>query len=623
MFKHNTHLLYITIAESFYTMPPKTKSSSKKQSETPTFKTIELMPSQVEHVNKLNTILSTEPVALDLSSLGSGKTFTSSYIAMHHPNKFKHVVVIAPVSVKTKWQQIQTEYGVPVTSALSFAEMRSVKLKQPKHGLLYRRDYTVTQTDARGNTKEIDKVAFAPTETFQQMITEGCLLVVDEIQNLKNVSTQFLACQTMIKSIVEAANKSKVLLLSGSPIDKKEQAIVLFRTMHISKQDRLASMNPQTFQMIWQGMQDIYDYCKRVNPEAFMRVVNSLGGPTQVRLLRDASMRRFCYDLFQEVVKPAISSAMLPPVTGVSLNKRNGFYHILDNAEAELLTNAVFNLSNEARLAFSPDGSGTPGGRGLQSLRAISVALMQIETAKIGTFTRIAREALSNNPNQKVAICVNYTETINDLVEALSEFNPLVLNGQTSVSKRIKVLANFQTPSTEHRLIIGNVAVMSTGIDLDDKHGDYPRIAFVSANYRTIDLYQLGFRFLRSDTRSAADIYFVYGQHAKENKILEALAAKSKVMKDTTPEQSEHGVVFPNDHESFDEIPPTGFTPRQVSQNRRAGFNNAYLQDDAVTDALWNNLRNSEGSEANNILDTFEFTAEAQLTRRVARLTVR
>jgi hypothetical protein len=119
---------------------------------------------------------------------------------------------------------------------------------------------------------------------------------------------------------------------------------------------------------------------------------------------------------------------------------------------------------------------------------------------------------------------------------------------------------------------------MSTGIDLDDKDGKFPRIAFVSPNYSSINLYQLGFRFLRADTKSATELYFVYVAHAHESKILKVLSAKSKVMKETTPEQVDNGVIFPNDHTSFYELPPDDFTPREVYDPSSARTRAYYLR---------------------------------------------
>ena len=156
-------------------------------------------------------------------------------------------------------------------------------------------------------------------------------------------------------------------------------------------------------------------------------------------------------------------------------------------------------------------------------------------------------------PNRKVVICVNYTSSIRSIVDALARYKPLILNGGVGVKLRGEVLAKFQTPSTQHRLLVGNVSVCSVGIDLDDKHGHFPRKAFVNANYNTISLYQIGHRFQRADTKSDSDIHFVYGAHATEHTMLNALARKSAVMKETTTEQVTSGVVFPGDFERYDE----------------------------------------------------------------------
>jgi hypothetical protein len=75
---------------------------------------------------------------------------------------------------------------------------------------------------------EIEKVDFKASEKYLQMLKEGLLLIVDEIQNIKNVSGQFLAAQAILKPILQGpiqsesskGTKSRVILLSGSPIDR-------------------------------------------------------------------------------------------------------------------------------------------------------------------------------------------------------------------------------------------------------------------------------------------------------------------------------------------------------------------------------------------------------------------
>lgn len=516
-----------------------------------TLKQIELFPQQLDHVQRLIKVLNQSPFALDLSQLGSGKTFTASYIAMMSEYDFKHVIVIAPVSVQTKWKQMEKEYGVPVEVNLSFCGLRSVKLRQPKCGLLRRRDYTTSMVNHyTRQAVEIDKVEFFPTQRYSEMVEEGTLLVIDEIQNLKNVSAQFSACQALIKTIVESpVGRSKVLLLSGSPIDKHEQVVTLFRTLNIMRQDALSMHNIGNRQIEWRGMQDIMEYARAIDAPTTYRIVNRPGF--------NFDMRRGCYDLFQLVIKPAISSSMSAPSLTHVIDKRNAFYEIQQPADVKLLQTGISSL--ESACSFNRD-EGTvnfaqTGGHGAMS--AVTRALLQIETAKIQTIARVARGKLQSEPNVKVVICVNYTATVGDLKQLLADFNPVILSGAVGLKDRSKVLERFQRPTNEYRVLIGNLGVCSTGIDLDDKHGSFPRFVLVNPNYSSIVLYQVSHRVLRLDTKSSSTLHVVYGKQAHELRILSALSRKGTVMKETTPDQVHAGVVFPGDYPKFEEIVAT------------------------------------------------------------------
>lgn len=520
------------------------------------FEDISLLPSQSNHATKLKHILSVYPLALDLSMLGAGKTFTASHIALDPDFHFSRVVVIAPVSVQPKWNEMKQKYGVPVTNNISFSQLRSVKCKQPSHHLLMRKDYTVNM-QMYGNTIRVDKVEFTPTLLMQQYVREGVLLIIDEIQNVKNITSQFLACRSMVKAIVgqgEMANASRVLILSGSPIDRREQVVALFRTMNVMKSDDLALYNVGRRVLEWKGMEEIERACRDIDDETVEHIHTRF---THRGYMSPGCLDSYCYELFQQIFKHERSSAMQVPRLAHGITKLNAFFEVKCPRERAALICGVTALSKACSFNAETgklDTSGIVRGAAaaLDSIQQVTRALLQIETGKIGTLVDAARTILTRDPMSKVVLCVNYKATIKDLVNGLRSYSPLVLDGSVTVRQREDILRKFQSPSSDFRVIIGNVNVMSTGIDLDDQDGRFPRTALVNPNYNTISLYQLGHRFLRANTRSSACVIFCFAKHSTELHVLQALSKKSTVMKQTTTEQCNAGVVFPGEYERVD-----------------------------------------------------------------------
>lgn len=541
--------------------PVKKQRSSKKAapaSPAPS-QPIRLLPTQVDHVERLTRIFDTSMFAFDFSMMGAGKTFSSSYIALNSRFAFKHVIVIAPVSVQSKWMDMQKRYGVPVAHNLSYSSLRSVKHHQPKHGLLHRRDYIhPVRNTLTGMTTDTERVEFTASDELTRLLEEGTLLVIDEMQNVKNLGSQFDAAQALIKALrvnfETGSRRSRLIMMSASPIDRPEQVIHLYRILGIMASDRITQYNIRTNRTEWVGAREIEDECHKLNADQTRQIRYRHPNIDNGRALRDTGVRSYLYDLFQEVLKPALSSTMLPPETVAQIYKYNACYEVQDRADRQLLAQAIAKLGDAA--GYNDETNTVDymhAGNAAEALRAISTAMLQIETAKINTFVRVAREALEADPHRKVVICVNYSSTVHDLVERLAAFRPLLLDGSIPVGKRGEVIHQFQQPTAERRLLIGNVSVCSTGIDLDDKDGAYPRLALISPNFSTITLYQLGHRFLRADTKSDATIHFLFGKQAVELHILNALAHKSAVMKETTQEQAEYGIVFPGEYEMWQE----------------------------------------------------------------------
>jgi hypothetical protein len=518
------------------------------------YEEISLMPHQVDHFQRIKDIMQKFNFAQDLSMAGAGKTYTSAKLSLDPDMKFKHVIVVCPVSVQYKWLEMKERFGINIIEIISFCSVRSTKCKQPKHGFLFRRDYRNTTLDEdTGRTITMDHVEFHPTEPYLKLVADGLLLIIDEIQNIKNVSAQFSSCQALIRPIINMKTQSRVLLLSGSPIDKKDQVVTMLRGVHIMKSDRLSGYDPQRRACKWEGMNHIQNFVIEHCPDGdyeFRRIVRKslkLRNYDDYRYhtAKSGDLKPAVYKIYQTMLKPLIASSMPPPVFGSSLRKYNYICNMFDKTEGDLLIRAVTILRNVTGGDMRRARINT-----IDELTAVTQALTMIETAKIGTFIRLTREIMEKYPTRKVVLCVNYTATIKDLATNLREYDPIILNGSLNMIERGEAIRKFQTQSTENRILICNVFVASTGIDLDDKNGDYPRTAIVSPNYSTITLYQLAHRFKRADTKSNAEIVFCFCKPAIELPILNSLAKKSEVMKDTTKEQADAGVEFPGDYDT-------------------------------------------------------------------------
>jgi hypothetical protein len=524
------------------------------------YENITLTEIQKQHVQKIKNIFLKFPVCFDLSMLGSGKTYTSSFISKDL--NFNNVIVICPANMVTNWQSMKDRYGIKIKYIESFKSISSIKCSQPKHGLLERYDYNVTI-----NSKIVNKVKFKPTEKLKQMVNEGTLLIIDEIQNIKNINASFHSCEEIVKCITAGIeygsnigdmNKSRVIFLSGSPIDKLEQVIHLFRYSNIMKSDDLSVFIPYSGINEWRGFKDIMDLAYRIDRNFDRKLVLETNNGRQLYIpsLNTGTATLFknlSYEIFQKIFKPNMSCSMNYRMTGdsnIKIINYNALYEIRDTDDAELLSSSVHKLMTIT--GFNRD-EGTIHMDGLNTFKKIITSLISIETAKISTMVRIAEKYLTENLMGKMVICVSYTETINDLELLLKKYNPLILNGSVSMKKRKQIRDVFQGDN-DNRLLISNLKVCSTGIDLDDKFGNRPRFCLVNPNYSTIDLYQLCYRFLRLDTKSSPTIHILYGRHACELSILKALSMKGSVMKDTINDQVDTGIVFPCDFPFYDEL---------------------------------------------------------------------
>lgn len=501
-----------------------------------------LFPEQIKHVKEITHILSKYEFALDLSSLGSGKTYTGCYLAKQ--SQCKNILIISPKCVENKWKDVSNKI-IPENTPyiVSYNSLRSVQNCQPKHGYLHRIDEKVNN--------EI-KTNFVETKKLNNMINEGLFVIMDEFQNLKNMTDQTRACMTIIKAIKTRKNSlSKILMISGSPFDKKEQIITFLRLTYIQTGNYVINFNPRLLKTEWKGMNEIYKFsCKinQLNTEKLM--------PLTLRSITQC--HNAIYRVFQEIIKPELSHSMITKTHDNVVDIYEGFYHMKEYNTIEKLKDEINNLKITIRID-PHTGKMFPN-----IWHAIGGCLRRIEFFKLEIFIRLINHQLMWTHN-KVVACFNFCDSIRIVSNELSHYNPLILNGSVPLKKRQDILNKFQRNDNTHRLLIGNLQVCSTGIDLDDKFGCWKRCVFASPTYNIQNIYQFGHRFERADTKSKAIVNLVFCNEANEIKMLNALSKKGSIMKETTPNHSINGTLFPGEYPKY--IEPDNW--EEIDKNKK------------------------------------------------------
>jgi len=530
----------------------------------PQIQPLNLEPHQVEHFQRVMGILSRFYFYIDGSEMGTGKTYIAAAAAIMLKLP---CIVVCPLGARNTWETVFTTHGVqtyqlPETGGIiTYASLRSRKGSQPKHGLLVRDDSG-------------EGVQFYPTTLFSLIVQKGVLLIFDECQNLKNTSDQYKAAKALMRQFYTVGGHSRAALLSGTLMDKEEQAVNLLRMVAFITSRNLYTKIKGRVRL--EGVDDLYSWARRIDAEATSKFL----ADHHFKSTRKGSVE-YVFQLFLSVIKPGIMSAMSRPKMNAEKDVKNGYYYLLRNDETEYqrgildLGHSVHWNERTGNIARSRDNLG-----------AITNALTRLQRAKTGAMIRVAKEILNKSTTDdrgrvltpKVIMFADYFENVIDRIRhEMAEFNPVELTGRLSEDQRNMNIALFQQPNSNHRLLIGNPLVGGLAVSLHDMTGLFPRTMLIMPGYRINELHQATGRIFRSGTIGVAKIRFFYGlSGSRENSILAALARKGKVMKDVLEEQAKDGVKFPDEYEDEREKIPEGASPITSDVSEHGGLVNPY-----------------------------------------------
>lgn len=549
-----------------------------------------LRPHQVNHYERMSQILGNFYYAIDGSEPGTGKTHVACKIAKRFGLP---ILVICPFVAKITWQEAFRDYGMQYWNIqntgpiITYETFRSNKNCQPKHGLLLR-------SDTENNPM------FFPTAALAQIIQKGVLFIFDECQKLKNNNVVHKAVASVIKFLISGAGGSSVvsrtLFLSGTILDKEEQAIHFMRMIGLIKHRNLyTKLNGET-QL--EGIQELENWANRIDPVGTRNFIAN-----HIFLPKRGLATNYAFQLFRQIIRPHILSIM-PKVLQTdpngyfvtTLNIKNGFY-LLDDDDNINYQEAILDLIGALR--YNPETGNIQ--QDSSSMGAVTNALVKIQESKIHLAIRLVREDLARSYinsqgvicQYKVVLYADYYNVIDQIKNSLAEFRPLELTGRTKGEERSEIIRRFNTDSGEFRLLIANPIVGGMSINLQDKSNRWARRMYIMPGYRINELHQASLRTFRDGGFGEAYVRFIFAltqQGETELSLLNALARKGKVMHQVLAEQ---GAKFPGEYEAEYEIDPrVRFGDTFFTRNSILDPNRRNSDDDPSSSRLINRLGN-------------------------------
>jgi hypothetical protein len=281
-----------------------------------------------------------------------------------------------------------------------------------------------------------------------------------------------------------------------------------------------------------EGLQEAINKCNRYDPNTTFHII--------CRPVNKTTSKLICHELYTRVLKKYITSSMPQPPIDAKKDIKNLFAEMPPEDVERMKKGALLFAS---ATSYRPetgeiDYSGMNWGKITESRR-------EIDSAKVNTFVRLAKEKLESDQNCKVILYFTFKRDMYRAQGLLNKYGALVMNGDiTDDNIRTEMMNKFNRPDTRYRVFISNPKVGGVGVELDDKHGSYRRYMYIAPSYNFIDQSQAPGRIFRQGTKSPVVIRFVYSKEFPyESSIYKSMSEKSVVARDLS-QPNQKDVVF-------------------------------------------------------------------------------
>lgn len=456
---------------------------------------VKLLSHQHEDFNRMVYILLNydNNSALDTSDAGLGKTYIGCSVILYLN---LDAIIVCLKTMKGKWRYVADKFGIldKIKLLVTYQSIRSVKNKtsEPKmlkHGYLLRTDITLD------DKKKTQVTTFAPTEKTLKSIEEGTLFIFDEIQNIKDPkSDQFNACYELIRRI-PPKSKSKVLLLSRTPIDKFLFAESLLKMLGLLKGEMFYYVSAF-------GGGSTY---KTTEWDDMIKIARSRDDKITSQIFRNVYLRaavdyrKAAWFLYRDIFRCYLTGEMPKIENNVTTDVANGFYKFPPDIEKKI-TVELAEIANCLHFQKDLKDKNTIDTSGL---KAAMPHMNNVQRLKKDKFLELALKDLKEDPECKVVLFISFKDVMQTLERGLVNegYKVLMLTGETHENNRQPLIETFNEESNEYRILITNTTVGGVGIDLDDIFGYKQRVFYFMLEFSANNLIQGIKRGKRSNTK--------------------------------------------------------------------------------------------------------------------------
>jgi hypothetical protein len=439
------------------------------------------------------------------------------------------LMIVGPKQTRGVWNKVCADMGCKdrVASFMTYAMLSGMRNAQPKHAFLSRIDNYGKGT------------VYSVTPAFKKLVSDGVLLVFDEIHAGKNNSTYHASVKALTQEVHRQyvkkpdlnANRSRCVLITGSPYEKKEMTsrYVQMLCFAESERDYIPGDDPRSV------VSQLIHECKQLDTDATEKTL------AECPLAGRANVHDVMYNLYLNIVKPNVVVSMDQFKLKHTPDVKNGLYEVPAN-EAVCITKHIEHMED---IDNNKDGE---HGNQIKKRAALMTILELVEQAKLRIFAREAADVLENKPGEKVAIFLGFNHNIIKLCQMLQRYNPVCVTGLSPrEADREDAVHRFQTKD-KYNLIICNKKSGGSSISL---HGPETRHQFISPAFDVLEQYQSSGRCIRQGDTGKVILRYVYADIGqKETRIIDNITRKTKVMGELLSEQRNSGLLLPTNLDS-------------------------------------------------------------------------